>query len=104
MCESLLTVLKVAGYFVQYFRKGWRCRGMNRLLCSDVLVVRETLNLSVVRRIIIPENAALFLGVMIRIRKFCRGSFQVKLFPKVEDGVVGKDERSLHVPDMAGNF
>ena len=77
---------------------------MNRLLCSDVFVVREGLNLSVVRRIIIPEDAALFLGVMIRIRKFCRGSFQIKIFAKVEDGVVGKNERSLHVSDMAGYF
>lgn len=89
---------KVAGYFLQYFRKGWRGRGLDRFLSSDVLVVREGSNLSVMWRIIIPENAVLFLGVMIRIRKFCRGSFQVKILPELEDGVVGKDERPLTYP------
>jgi hypothetical protein len=94
----------VAGYFLQNFRKGWRGRGLDRFLSSDVLVVREGSNFSVVRRIIIPENAILFLGVMIRISKLCGGSLQVKILPELEDGVVGKDERPLYISNMAGHL
>lgn len=69
-----------------------------------MLVVGKSPNLSVVWRIIVPENAILFLRVMVRIRKCCRGSLQVEILPELEDGTVGEDERPLHISDVAGHL